>query len=223
MIRPKPVDDASAPAAPSVLRVETLTGYGAAKDWALGLKADIADYLGGELAWSQMSTRLLLSGPPGTGKTTFARALCNTLQVPLVVTSVSTWLQGEYLHDVLDRMADTFAEARRQAPCILFIDEIDGIGQRAPASRSYSDYWNACVNKLLELLDGAIKTDGVIVVGATNRPGEIDEAIRRSGRLETHIEIPRPDIPTLAGILAHHLGSDLDAVTASDTQIGGQP
>lgn len=222
VIQPEPVDDASAPAAPPVLRVETLTGYGAAKDWALGLKIDLADYLTGGLAWSHMSTKLLLSGPPGTGKTTFARALCNTLQVPLVVTSVSTWLQGEYLHDVLDRMANTFAEARRQAPCILFIDEIDGIGQRAPASRSYSDYWNACVNKLLELLDGALKTDGVIVVGATNRPDEIDEAIRRSGRLETHIEIPRPDIPTLAGILAHHLGSDLDAITAPNGHVGGQ-
>lgn len=223
VIQPEPFDESSTPDAPPVLRVETLTGYGAAKDWALGLKGDLGDYLGGELAWSQMSTKLLLSGPPGTGKTTFARALCNTLQVPLVVTSVSTWLQGEYLHDVLDRMADTFAEARRHAPCILFIDEIDGIGKRAPASRSYADYWNACVNKLLELLDGALKADGVIVVGATNRPDEIDEAIRRSGRLETHIEIPRPDIPTLAGILAHHLGSDLDAVTAPDTQIGGQP
>ncbi|QIX24169.1 AAA family ATPase [Agrobacterium pusense] len=223
VIQPEAVEDASLPIAPPVLRVETLTGYGAAKDWALGLKVDLTDYLSGELAWSQMSTKLLLSGAPGTGKTTFARALCNTLQVPLVVTSVSTWLQGEYLHDVLDRMANTFAEARRQAPSILFIDEIDGIGQRASASRPYADYWNACVNKLLELLDGAVKTDGVIVVGATNRPAEIDEAIRRSGRLETHIEIPRPDIPTLAGILAHHLGSDVDAVTASNTQIGGQP
>ena len=220
VIQPEPDDDASAPTA---LRVETLRGYGAATAWALGLKVDLADYLGGELPWSQMSTKLLLSGPPGTGKTTFARALCNTLQIPLVVTSVSTWLQGEYLHDVLSRMADTFAEARRQAPSILFIDEIDGIGQRASASRPYADYWNACVNKLLELLDGAMKTEGVIVLGATNRPTEIDEAIRRSGRLETHIEIPRPDIPTLAGILAHHLGSDLDAVTAPDTQIRGQP
>lgn len=223
VIQPEPDDDSSASTAHPGLRVETLTGYGVAKDWALGLKVDLVDYLGGELPWSDMSTKLLLSGPPGTGKTTFARALCNTLHIPLVVTSVSTWLQGEYLHDVLSRMADTFAEARRQAPCILFIDEIDGIGQRASASRPYADYWNACVNKLLELLDGAVRTDGVIVVGATNRPNEIDEAIRRSGRLETHIEIPRPDIPTLAGILAHHLGSDLDAVTAPDAQVRGQP
>lgn len=207
---------------PSLL-VETLTGYGEAKEWALGLKSDLAEYLSGNLAWSDMSTKLLLSGPPGTGKTTFARAMCNSLQLPLVVTSVSTWLQGEYLHAVLDRMANTFAEARAQAPCILFIDEIDGIGMRVSASRQYADYWNACVNKLLELLDGAVKSEGVIVVGATNRPNEIDEAIRRSGRLETHIEIPRPDIPALAGILAHHLGADLDVVAKSDTQAGVQP
>jgi len=223
VIQPLPADGETPGKGRPSLLVETLTGYGAATDWALGLKTDLADYLAGELAWSDMSTKLLLSGPPGTGKTTFARAMCNTLRLPLIVTSVSTWLQGEYLHAVLDRMADTFAEARAQAPCILFIDEIDGIGTRVSASRQYADYWNACVNKLLELLDGAVKTEGVIVVGATNRPNEIDEAIRRSGRLETHIEIPRPDIPALAGILAHHLGADLDVVAKSDTQERGQP
>lgn len=218
VVQPQPLEGGKDGKPPLV--VETLSGYGAAKDWALGLKADLADYLGGDLDWSEMSTKLLLSGPPGTGKTTFARTLCNSLQIPLVVTSVSTWLQGEYLHDVLDRMADTFAEARAQAPCILFIDEIDGIGMRVGASREYADYWNACVNKLLELLDGALKSEGVIVVGATNRPNEIDEAIRRSGRLETHIEIPRPDVPALSGILAHHLGSDLDVIAADEGREG---
>ncbi len=194
------------------MTVETLSGYGRAKDWALDLKADLDDYRASILSWSEMSTKLLLSGSPGTGKTTFARALCNSLQIPLVVTSVSTWLQGGHLNDVIDRMSKTFVEARAMAPAILFIDEIDGIGKRQPAEREYADYWNTVVNKALELLDGAIKNEGLIVVGATNRPDHIDEAIKRSGRLETHIEIPRPDVPTLAEIFAHHLGDDVETL-----------
>lgn len=213
VVHPQADDDQQINGQP-ILRVETLAGYGQAQDWALGLKADLSDFRDHTLAWSQMSTKLLLSGPPGTGKTIFARALCNTLQVPLVVTSVSTWLQGEYLHDVLNRMADTFAQARSNAPCILFIDEIDGIGSRVSTAREYGDYWNTCVNKMLELLDGAVKSEGVIIVGATNRPDAIDEALRRSGRLETHIAIPKPDIPSLVGILAHHLGDDLEAISS---------
>lgn len=196
----------------SPMTVETLSGYGRAKDWALDLKADLDDYRASILTWSEMSTKLLLSGPPGTGKTTFARALCNSLQIPLVVTSVSTWLQGGHLNDVIDKMAKTFVEARAMAPAILFIDEIDGIGKRQPAEREHADYWNALVNKALELLDGAVKSEGLIIVGATNRPDDIDEAIKRSGRLETHIEIPKPDVPTLAEILAHHLGDDVTSL-----------
>ncbi|UHS63917.1 AAA family ATPase [Agrobacterium vaccinii] len=73
-------------------------------------------------------------------------------------------------------MAKTFAEARALAPSILFIDEIDGIGKRQPAEREYADYWNAVVNKALELLDGAVKSEGLIIVGATNRPEQIDYA-----------------------------------------------
>ncbi len=122
------------------MTVETLSGYGRAKDWALDLKADLDDYRASILAWSEMSTKLLLSGPPGTGKTTFARALCNSLQVPLIVTSVSTWLQGGHLNDVIDKMNKTFVEARAMAPSILFIDEIDGIDKRQPAEREHADY-----------------------------------------------------------------------------------
>ncbi|WP_050816441.1 ATP-binding protein [Agrobacterium tumefaciens] len=212
VIQPEPLPTAGEIGGRSPVTVETLSGYGRAKVWALDLKADLDDYRASVLAWSEMSTKLLLSGPPGTGKTTFARALCNSLQVPLVVTSVSTWLQGGHLNDVIDKMAKTFIEARAMAPAILFIDEIDGIGKRQPAEREYADYWNAVVNKALELLDGAVRSEGLIIVGATNRPDDIDEAIKRSGRLETHIEIPTPDVPTLAEILAHHLGDDVTSL-----------
>nr|CAD6596152.1 ATP-binding protein [Rhizobium sp. Khangiran2] len=220
VIQPEPLPEGNRSGKP-VLAVESLSGYGKAKDWALDLKADLGDYRLGELGWSQMSSKLLLSGPPGTGKTTFARALCNSLQLPLVVTSVSTWLQGGHLNDVIDRLSKTFAEARALAPAILFIDEIDGIGKRQPADREYSDYWNAIVNKALELLDGAVRSEGLIIIGATNRPGEIDEALKRSGRLETHNEIPKPDTATLARIFAHHLGDDVEALEKQVAKVGG--
>ncbi|EMS95495.1 ATPase central domain-containing protein [Agrobacterium tumefaciens str. Cherry 2E-2-2] len=198
------------------LRVETLSGYGEARDWALDLKEDLQIWRDGGLPWSEMSTKLLLSGPPGTGKTTYARALCNSLQVPLLVTSVASWLEPGYLGDVLKRISKAFELARENAPVILFIDEIDNIGSRSAGRREqHDDYWRSLINRLLELLDGTSKTDGVIIVAATNLPEKIDPALLRSGRLEKHVAIPLPDTEALVGILAHHLGDDLAGVLAS--------
>ncbi len=208
------------PAGKDQLLVERLAGYGDARQWALDLKTDLQAFKEKEVAWSDLSSRLLLSGPPGTGKTTFAKALCNTLQVPLIATSVARWLEPSSLGEVLAAMNATFEQASRSAPCILFIDEIDNIGNRGRSDRPYDDYWSSLVNRVLELLDGASKTEGVIVVGATNRPDKIDPAILRSGRLEKHILIPSPDTAALVQIIAHHLGSDLEAVLKS-TEVGG--
>ncbi len=205
------------------LRAETLSGYGDARDWALDLKTDLQRWRNGELAWNEMSTKLMLSGPPGTGKTTYARALCNTLQVPLLVTSVASWLEPGYLGDVLKRMSRAFELARENAPVILFIDEIDNIGSRFGGKREqHDDYWRSLINRLLELLDGTSKTEGVIVVAATNLPEKIDPALLRSGRLEKHVAIPMPDTEQLVGILAYHLGTDLADVLATAPSSGSR-
>ncbi|WP_158555039.1 AAA family ATPase [Fulvimarina endophytica] len=200
------------------LTIETMAGLGKARDWALDLKTDLEAYRAGEIAWEEMSTRLLLSGPPGTGKTSFARALCNTLQLPLHVASVQTWLEPSYLGSVLKRMSAAFQAAEAAAPVIFFIDETDAIGTRGPASRDFSDYWNAIVNRMLELMDGAVKTSGVIIVGATNRPEVIDPALTRSGRWERQIALKKPDRTELMTILAHHLGDDLQRIKSGEDE-----
>lgn len=212
MPKPLPTDAEQKSSTTKYLSVEKLSGYGQARNWALDLKADLALWRQGSLEWSDMSTKLLLSGPPGTGKTTFARALCNTLQVPMLATSLATMLEPGYLGDVLKAMTSAFETVSDHAPAILFIDEFENIGKRSSGGDKNAEYWNSLVNRMLELLDGANRTEGVIVVAATNFTDRIDPALLRSGRLETRIDIPLPDTTALAGILEHHLGSDLTMV-----------
>lgn len=190
--------------------LEDLDGYGAAKTWGLELAEDMADFKAGRLSWDELSNKgLLLSGPPGVGKTQFARALAKSARVPLVSTSVAQWNSETYLSNTLQAIRDAFSQARRQAPCILFIDEIDGISDRSQLRGDFAEYWTQIVNLLLEQLASVDDRPGVVVVSATNHPDKIDAAIKRAGRLDKEIVIEKPDPATLARIFRHHLGEEL--------------
>lgn len=187
--------------------LEELDGYGEAKTWGLELVADLIEYRAGRLKWADVDHKgLLLSGPPGTGKTSFAKALAKSADVPLVATSVAQWNAASYLSGTLQAIRDVFGEAKRSAPAILFIDELDGISSRETLRGDYVEYWSQVVNLLLECLAGIEDREGVIVLGATNHPDKIDPAIVRAGRLDHHIALQKPDISSREKIFRHHVG-----------------
>lgn len=187
-----------------------LAGYGAAREWGLQLADDLNEYRAGKLSWADIDHKgLLLSGPPGVGKTQFARALAKSARVPLVATSVAQWNAAPFLSGTLQAIRDAFSQARRQAPSILFIDELDGISDRSKLQGDYVEYWTQIVNLLLEQLAGIEERPGVVVIAATNHPDRIDAAIKRAGRLDQEMQIERPDTAALVEIFRFYVGASL--------------
>lgn len=197
-----------------VPRLEDLHGYGGAKLWGLDLARDLEDYRVGRISWDDVDSGLLLSGPPGTGKTTFAKALANTLDAHFVAGSYALWQSAGHQGDMLRAMRKAFEEAINNAPSVLLIDEVDNFLQRGSIGDGRSDeYMRGVVNGLLEQMDGAAGRDGVIVIGACNNASNVDEALRRPGRLDRHVEISLPDAEARSKILRYHLQADLDIAT----------
>jgi cell division protease FtsH len=148
---------------------------------------------------------VLMIGPPGTGKTLLARAVAGEASVPFFSVTGSSFVEM-FVGVGAARVRDLFAEARKRAPAIIFVDEIDAIGQRRAGSGSVvaNDEREQTLNQLLAEMDGFDMTQGIVVLGATNRPEVLDPALLRPGRFDRQITIPLPTLDERAAILAVH-------------------
>jgi cell division protease FtsH len=157
---------------------------------------------------------VLMVGPPGTGKTLLARAVAGEAQVPFISVTGSSFVEM-FVGVGAARVRDLFAEARKRAPSIVFIDEIDAIGQRRGGQLVSNDERDQTLNQLLAELDGFDVATGVVVMAATNRPETLDPALLRPGRFDRQVVIPLPTQAERRAILVVHangkqLGPDVD-------------
>ena len=158
----------------------------------------------------------LLIGPPGTGKTLTARAVAGEANVPFFTISGSDFVEM-FVGVGASRVRDMFEQAKKNAPCIIFIDEIDAVGRHRGAGHGGgNDEREQTLNQLLVEMDGFEATEGVILIAATNRPDVLDPALLRPGRFDRQIVVPLPDVKGREKILKVHmkkvpLASNVDA------------
>jgi cell division protease FtsH len=148
---------------------------------------------------------LLMIGPPGTGKTLLARAVAGEAEVPFFSVAGSSFVEL-FVGVGAARVRDLFSEARKRAPAIIFVDELDAIGQRRAGSGAVvsNDEREQTLNQMLTELDGFDPTEGIVVLAATNRPEVLDTALLRPGRFDRQITIPLPNLFERTAILAVH-------------------
>ncbi len=159
----------------------------------------------------------LLVGPPGTGKTLLARAIAGEAGVPFFSISGSDFVEM-FVGVGASRVRDLFVQGKKNAPCIIFIDEIDAVGRHRGAGLGGGhDEREQTLNQLLVEMDGFEANEGVILIAATNRPDVLDPALLRPGRFDRRVVVPRPDVKGREGILQVHLRK---VPVAPDVDIG---
>ena len=204
------VYDAEAPST----RFSDVAGYEGAKQEI----SEVVDFLKNPQRYAKagaMGPRgVLMVGPPGTGKTLLARAVAGEAGVPFLAITGSGFVEL-FVGVGASRVRDLFNDAKKRAPAIIFIDEVDAIGQRRGAGFSTNDEREQTLNQLLAEMDGFDRSTGVVVLAATNRPEVLDPALLRPGRFDRHVEIPLPNQKERAAILTVHakgksLAADVD-------------
>jgi cell division protease FtsH len=147
----------------------------------------------------------LLVGSPGTGKTLLARAIAGEAGVPFFTISGSDFVEM-FVGVGASRVRDMFEQAKKSAPCIVFIDEIDAVGRsRGAGLGNQNDEREQTLNQLLVEMDGFEANEGIIIIAATNRPDVLDPALLRPGRFDRQVQVPRPDIEGRVKILQVHM------------------
>jgi cell division protease FtsH len=170
---------------------------------------------------------VLMMGPPGTGKTLLARAIAGEAGVPFFSISGSDFVEM-FVGVGASRVRDLFEQGKKNAPCIIFIDEIDAVGRHRGAGLGGGhDEREQTLNQLLVEMDGFESNDGVIIIAATNRPDVLDPALLRPGRFDRRIVVPRPDLRGRIGILQVHTrkvplgGVDLEIIARGTPGFSG--
>ena len=179
----------------------------AGEDEAKESLSEIVDYLHNPGKYREigaaMPKGILLVGPPGTGKTMLAKAVAGESNVPFFSMSGSEFVEM-FVGMGASKVRDLFKQAKEKAPCIVFIDEIDAIGQKRDGRLSSNDEREQTLNQLLTEMDGFEENTGVVILAATNRPESLDPALTRPGRFDRRVPVELPDLKGREAILRVH-------------------